>query len=184
MYQIVPNKSTVWLWSFVAFFKLQGNVRLGIKLTLLGTHVTKRTARATTRVATQHSSPTPHFDQGCLVGSNYILHGLYIVVYEPTQLASFSIPVKSVSFNIRCHRACAIARLVSQLRHINLIPNAARALPVASENSEAVWPNCPPTDPLRELLPHTKAFQVDTPGIYPYRCIPIISTIMVSLTYE
>ena len=71
------------------------------------------------RVATRHSSPTPHFDQGCdstIVKSNYIPHSrLYIVVYEPSQRAAFIIPVKSVSFkssDYRRHRACAIARLV------------------------------------------------------------------------
>ena len=53
---------------------------------------------------------------------------LYIVVYDPSQRASFSIPVKSVafkSFDYRRHRECAIVRLVSQLEHINSIPNAA-----------------------------------------------------------
>ena len=70
------------------------------------------------RVATRHSSPTPHFDQGwdsTTVKWNYIPHSrLYIVVYEPRQRAAFRIPVKSVSFKSfdnRCHRACAIARL-------------------------------------------------------------------------
>ena len=73
------------------------------------------------RVATRHSSPTPHFDQGCdstRVKSNYIPHSrLYIVVYEPRQRAAFRIPVRSVSFKSFDHRrqkqrACAIARLV------------------------------------------------------------------------
>ena len=83
------------------------------------------------RVATRHSSPTPHFDQGCdssRVKLNYIPHILYIVVYEARQRAAFSIPVKSVSFksfDYRRHRACAIAQLVVQLEHIIFIPNAA-----------------------------------------------------------
>ena len=105
-----------------------GSDRLAIKSTREGTCVNKRTARVTTHVATQHSSPTPHFDQGCdstRVKSNYIPHILYIVVYEPSQRASFSIPVKRVSFksfDYRHHRACTIARPVSQLEHINFIP--------------------------------------------------------------
>ena len=74
------------------------------------------------RVATRHSSPTPHFDQGCdstRVKSNYIPHsGLYIVVYEPRQRAAFRIPFKSVSFksfDYRRHRACAIATILRQI---------------------------------------------------------------------
>ena len=94
-------------------------------------------ARLTTRDATRHSSPTPHFDQGCdstRVKSNYIPQILYIVVYELSQLASF--PVKSVLFKLfdkRRHRACAIARLVSGLEHINFFPNAALEREKSSE---------------------------------------------------
>ena len=92
------------------------------------------------RVVTRHSSPTPHFDQGCdstRVKSNYIApppyipHRLYVVEYEPRQRAAFNIPVKSMSFksfDYRRHRACAIARLVSQPGHINFIPNAPQEL--------------------------------------------------------
>ena len=48
------------------------------------------------RVAARHSSPTPHFDQGCVstrVKSNYIHvpHRLYIIVYEPRQRAAFKL---------------------------------------------------------------------------------------------
>ena len=53
-------------------------------------------------------------------------------MHEPRPRASFSIPVKSVSFksfDYRRHRTCAIARLVSQLRHINFIQNASRDNP-------------------------------------------------------
>ena len=49
-----------------------GRIWLGVKLTPVGTCVTERTARVTTRVATRHSSPTPHFDQ----------------VYDPTRVKS------------------------------------------------------------------------------------------------
>ena len=92
----------------------------------------KRTARVTTRVVTRHSSPTPHFYQGCdptRVQSSYISHILYIVVRKPRQRAVFSIPVKSVSlksFDYTRHRACAIARPVSQLEHINVYPERCR----------------------------------------------------------
>ena len=82
-------------------------------------------ARVTTRVTTRH----------------YVPHILCIVVYEPTsQRASFSIPVKSMSFkslDYRRHRACTNAGLVSQLEHINFIPNAAMlsdALPTQIES--------------------------------------------------
>ena len=91
---------------------LPGSVRLAVQSTRVGTRVNKRMARVT----------TPHIDQGCestRVKSNYIPHILYIVVNEPSQRASFSIPVKTVSFksfDYRRHRACAIARLVAATR--------------------------------------------------------------------
>ena len=90
------------LHCLISSFTPEGSVRLAVKSTRVGTRVNKKTARVTTRVATRHSSPTPHFDQGCdstRVKSNYIQQIiLYIVVSEPSQRASFSIPVKSGSF--------------------------------------------------------------------------------------
>ena len=107
----------------------------------------KRRARVTL-----HSCLTPHFDQGCdtnvgshicdtnvgshicdtRVGSHIFIY-MYIVVYEdyePRQCVPFRITVKSVSFkslDYRRHRvrACTIARLVSQLGHINFKANTA-----------------------------------------------------------
>ena len=83
---------------------------------------------ASSRVATRHSSRTPHFDQDC-DSSRTIYHIYYILqCAKQDKRAAFSIPVKSVSFksfDYRRHRACAIARLVPQLGHIIFIPNAA-----------------------------------------------------------
>ena len=43
----------------------QRSIRHKTRVGSLPTRVNKRTARVTTRVATLHSSLTPHFDQGC-----------------------------------------------------------------------------------------------------------------------